>query len=104
LTDRLLDFAPSARQVYQSLRAEKLGYLLKQALEQLAEDPAVVRADPRSTRYPIVEKQLRQTPEVWGLTIEAPDGTHWLIVWREITRVIEIGYIGPVPDGSDLGS
>jgi hypothetical protein len=100
LTDRLLDFAPAARQVYQSLRAEELGTLLRKVLEQLADDPEVVRADPRSSRYPIVEKQLGQAPQVWGLTIEAPDGTHWLIVWREITRVIEIGYIGPVPAGS----
>jgi hypothetical protein len=100
VTTRLLDFAPSARQAYQSLRGEKLGIVLRQALEQLAEDPEAVRADPRSCRYEIVERQLRQAPEVWGLTIDAPDGTQWLIVWREMTRVIEIGYIGPGPDRS----
>jgi hypothetical protein len=94
---RLLDFAPSAWETYQRLRADETGSLLKQALEQLADDPTLVRADPRSTRYMIIDKQLRQSPEVWGLSIDAPDGIRWLVAWREMGPVIEIGYIGPAP-------
>lgn len=101
MTARLLDFAPAAWQAYQSLRAGELGSRLKQALEQLADDPAVARADPRSSRYPIIEKQLRQAPQVWGLTVGAPDGTRWLVIWREIAPVIEIGYIGPAPGAQE---
>jgi hypothetical protein len=97
LTARLLDFAPSAWQAYQSLRAAETGGLLKQALLQLADDPTLVRADPRSSRYVIIEKQLRQAPQVWGLFIDAPDGARWLVAWREIGAVIEIGYLGPAP-------
>jgi hypothetical protein len=95
LTARLLDFAPAAWQAYQRLRAGELGSRLKQALEQLADDPAHARADPRSSRYLIIERRLRQAPQVWGLLVDAPDGARWLVVWREIGSVIEIGYIGP---------
>ena len=99
MTARLLDFAPSAWQEYQRLRADGTGSVLKQALEQLADDPTLVRTDPRSSRYAIIEKQLRQAPQVWGLFIDAPDGDgiRWLVAWREIGPVIEIGYIGPGP-------
>jgi hypothetical protein len=97
VTARLLDFAPSAWQAYQRLRADGTGGVLKQALVQLADDPTLVRADPRASRYVIVEKQLRQAPEVWGLFVDAPDGIRWLVAWREIGPVIEIGYIGPGP-------
>ncbi len=97
MTARLLDFAPSAWQAYQSLRAAETGSLLKQALLQLADDPTLVRADPRSSRYVIIEKHLRQAPQVWGLFIDAPDGARWLVAWREIGPVIEIGYLGPAP-------
>jgi hypothetical protein len=94
LTPRLLDFAPAAWQAYQGQRAHELGSRLKQALERLAADPAAVRADPRARRYQVIEEQLRQPPEVWGLLLDAPDDTRWLVVWREIEHVIEIGYIG----------
>jgi hypothetical protein len=97
LTARLLDFSPAAWDAYQRLRAGELGSRLKRALESLAEDPAAMRADPRSRRYQIIEDQLRQAPQAWGLPVEAPDGTHWLVVWREVAPVIEIGYIGPAP-------
>jgi len=103
LTAWLLDFAPTAWQAYRDLRAGELGSRLRQTLERLADDPAVMRADPRSTRYPIIEKQLRQAPQVWGLTLDSPDGTGWLVVWREIAPVIEIGYIGPAPGTHDGG-
>jgi hypothetical protein len=95
LTARLLDFAADAWQAYQRVRASEIGSRLKQALEQLADDPALVRADPRSNRCLIIEKQLRQAPQVWGLPVDAPDDAYWLVVWRETTHVIEIGYIGP---------
>ena len=98
MTARLLDFAPAAWQVYQRMRAGEIGNRLKQALEQLAEDPALVRADPRSSRCLNVEKQLRLGPQVWGLPVDAPDGARWLVVWREKAPVIEIGYIGPAAD------
>jgi len=97
LTARLLDFAPAAWQTYQRLRAEEIGSRLKQALQQLADDPALVRADPRSNRCLIIEKQLQRAPQVWGLPVDVPDGARWLVVWREIGPVIEIGYIGPAP-------
>jgi hypothetical protein len=103
MTARLLDFAPAAWHAYQDLRAGGAGVAgtgLKRALEQLADDPALVRADRRSTRYPIIEKQLRRGPQVWGLLVDAGDGTHWLVVWREMASAIEIGYIGPAPAGS----
>jgi hypothetical protein len=97
VTPRLLDFAPAAWQAYQRLRAGEVGSQLKQALEQLADDPALVRADPRSCRYLIIERQLPRAPQVWGLLVDAPDGVRWLIVWREEASVIEIGYIGLAP-------
>jgi len=95
LTPKLLDFAPAAWQAYQGQRAHAMGSRLKQALERLTADPASVRADPRARRYQIIEEQLRQPPEVWGLLLDAADDTRWLVVWREIEQVIEIGYIGP---------
>ena len=97
MTARLLDFAPAAWQAYQRLRADEMGSRLKQALEQLADDPALVRADARSSRCLVVEKQLKQAAQVWGLPVDAPDGAHVLVVWREIGPVVEIGYIGPAP-------
>jgi hypothetical protein len=97
LTARLLDFAPAAWHAYQDLRAGEVGGRLKQALEQLASDPALVRADPRSCRYTIVEKRLRQAAEVWGLLLDGQDGDRWLVVWRETPFVIEIGYVGLAP-------
>jgi len=95
LTARLLDFAPDAWQAYQQLRADGIGSRLKQALEQLAADPALVRADRRSSRCLVIETHMRQTPQVWGMPVDAPDGGHWLVVWRETGPVIGIGYIGP---------
>ena len=100
MTTRLLDFAPAAWQAYQGLRAGEFGHPLKQALKQLADDPALVRADPRTQRYLLVERRLRRAGEVWGLLLSAPGGAHGLVIWREIASVIEIGYIGLVPDGS----
>ena len=94
---RLLDFAPAAWQAYQCQRAGAAGRWLKQALEQLADNPALVRADARASRCLIIEKQLRQAAEVWSLPVDVPDGAHWLLVWREIAHVVEIGYMGPVP-------
>jgi hypothetical protein len=102
LTARLLDFAPTAWQEYQRLRAGDIGTRLKGVLEQLAEDPAIVHADPNSCRCLIIEKQLRQAAEVWGLFLGAPDGARWLVVWREMALVTEIGYIGSAsPDSPD---
>ena len=94
MTGRLLDIAPGAWQEYQRVRDSELGSLVKKALEQLADDPALVRANPRSSRCLIIEKQLRQAPQVWALPVDGPDGAYWLVVWREIAHVIEIGYIG----------
>ncbi len=100
MSTRLLDFAPTAWQAYQGLRAGDIGRPLKQALVQLADDPDLVRADPHTQRYPVVERQLRHAGEVWGLLLKAPGGTRWLVLWREIATVIEIGYIGSVPSNS----
>ena len=100
MTARLLDFAPTAWQAYQGLRAGEISDPLKQALEQLADDPELVRADPHTHRYPLVERQLRHAGEVWGLLVKAPGGARWLVLWREIAPVIEIGYIGSVPADS----
>jgi hypothetical protein len=72
-----------------------MGGRLKQALERLTADPAAVRADPLARRYQIVEEQMRQPAEVWGLLLDVPGDTRWLVVWRETAHVIEIGYIGP---------
>jgi len=74
LTARLLDFAPAAWQAYQRLRADGMGSRLKQALEQLADDPAPVRADAHSHRCLVIEKQLKQAAQVWGLPLDAPHG------------------------------
>jgi len=97
LTIRLLDFAPDAWQAYQRLRTGEIGDRLKQVLEQLADDPAMVRADPRSSRYLTIERELRQASQVWGIPIGDDDGARWLVIWRETAPVIEIGYIGPAP-------
>jgi hypothetical protein len=97
MTSLLLDFAPAAWEEYQRQRAGDLGVRLRQALERLTDDPESVRADPGSTRYQIIEDGLQQAPEVWGMQVQAPDATAWLVVWRELARVIEIGYIGPAP-------
>jgi hypothetical protein len=94
---RLLDFAPAAWQAYQSLRADHGGSPPKHALDQLADDPGLVRADPRSCRYLTIERQLKQKPEVWGCPLDVPNGTRWLVIWRETPAVIEIGYVGPGP-------
>jgi hypothetical protein len=77
-----------------------MGSELKQALERLTADPAAVRGDHRARRYQIIEEQLRQPPEVWGLLLDATDDTSWLVIWREIEPVIEIGYIGPAADNA----
>ena len=82
MTPRLLDFAPAAWQAYQGQRADAMGSQLKQALERLTADPAAVRADPRARRYQVIEEQLRQPPEVWGLLLDAHQDTRWLVVWR----------------------
>jgi hypothetical protein len=96
VTARPLDFAPAAWQAYRGLPSELAGQV-KGALEWLAADPAAVRADPRSRRHQILEERLRQAAQVWGLPVEAPGGGRWLVVWREVPNVIEIGYIGPAP-------
>jgi hypothetical protein len=96
LTTRLLDFAPAAWHAYQGLPAGELGSQVKRALQRLAADPAAVRADPRSRRHQIIEERLPQAPQVWGLPVDTPGG-RWLVVWREMATVIEIGYIGPAP-------
>lgn len=96
MTPRLLDFAPAAWQAYQGLPAGELGNRIKRALQRLAADPSEVRADPRSRRHRIIEERLPQAAQVWGLPVDAP-GSHWLVIWREMANVIEIGYIGPAP-------
>ncbi len=53
------------------LRAGEIASLLKHALHQLADHPALVRAGPRSSRYLIIEKHLRQAPQVCGLLVDA---------------------------------
>jgi hypothetical protein len=95
----LLDLAPFAWEAYQSLRANggELGERVKHQLERLIDDPATVRAGPGSRRYQIVESRLGGGPQVWSLPVAAPDSDTWMIVWREMPNVIEIGYIGPAP-------
>jgi len=56
-----------------------------------------MRADPRSRRHLIIEERLPHAAQVWGLPIDAPGGSRWLVVWREMANVIEIGYVGPAP-------
>lgn len=97
MTPWLLDFSPAAWQAYQDLPPGELRIQVRQALERLAADPAAVRADPRSRRHPIIEERLQQAAQVWGLPVDAPVGSRWLVVWRETVNVIEIGYIGPAP-------
>lgn len=97
MTSLLLDFAPGPWEEYQRQRASELGTVLRSALERLTEDPEGVRADPGSRRYQIIENGLRQAPEVWGMLVQAPNSPAWLVIWREMARVIEIGYIGPAP-------
>jgi hypothetical protein len=97
MTSLLLDFAPAAWDEYQRQRAGDMGARLRRALERLTEDPEGVRAEAGSRRYQVVEDGLQQAPEVWGMTVEAPDSVLWLVIWREMARVIEIGYIGPAP-------
>ena len=97
MTPRLLDFSLAAWQAYRGLPPGELRSTVKRALEQLAEDPAAVRADSRSHRHPIIEERLQQADQVWGLPVDAPGGSRWLVVWREVIHVIEIGYIGPAP-------
>jgi len=93
----LLDFSPAAWQAYRRLPPGELRSRVKRALERLASDPAAVRADPRSRRHPVIEERLQQAAPVWGLPVDAPGGSRWLVVWREVVNVIEIGYIGPAP-------
>ena len=98
MTALLLDFAPGAWEEYQRQRAGEMGARLRLALERLTENPEGVRAEAGSRRYQIIEDGLQQPPEVWGMAVEAPDSAQWLVIWREMARVIEIGYIGPAPD------
>ena len=97
MTPRLLDFCPAAWQAYQGLPAGELRSRVKQALERLADDPAATRADPRSRRHQIIEERVKQAAQVWGLPVDAPGGSLWLVVWREVANVIEIGYLGLAP-------
>ena len=93
----LLDFAPAAWRAYQGLPDGELSSQVREALQRLAADPAAVRADPRSRRHQVIEERLPQAAQVWGLPVEAPGGSRWLVVWREAATSIEIGYIGPAP-------
>lgn len=93
----MLDFSPAAWRAYRGLPPGELRSRVKQALERLASDPLAVRADPRSRRHPVIEERLQQTAQVWGLPVDEPGGSRWLVVWREVVNVIEIGYIGPAP-------
>jgi hypothetical protein len=97
VTGRLLDFAPAAWQAYQGLPAGETAEMVKSALQRLAADPAAVRADPNSRRHQVIEERLAQAAQVWGLPVDAPGGSRWLVVWREVANVIEIGYVGPAP-------
>ena len=101
MTALLLDFAPLAWETYQRERGDELGARIRQALERLTDDPTAVCSDPRSRRYQIVEDALRDGPQVWGMPVDAPDGTLWLVVWRWTDRVVEIGYIGPAPGSAE---
>ena len=94
MTPRLLDFSPAAWRAYQGLPAGELRSQVKQALERLAYDPAAMRTEPRSRRHQVIEERLKETAQVWGLPVNAPGSSRWLVVWREVANVIEIGYIG----------
>ena len=98
MTD-LFDLTAPAWEAYQSLRANggELAEHIKHGLEWLIEDPAAVRAHPACRRYQIIERRLGGGPQVWGLPVAAANGDSWLIVWRQMPHVIEIGYIGPAP-------
>lgn len=100
MTSLLLDLAPAAWETYRGARAggdPDLGARLKRALERLIEDPAALRADPDSRRYRVVEERLREGPPVWGLHVRPAAGPPWIIVWRQMPQVVEVGYIGPAP-------
>jgi hypothetical protein len=97
VTGCLLDFAPAAWQAYRGLPAGELAEMVKRALQRLAADPAAVRTDPHSRRHQVIEERLPQGAQVWGLLVDAPGGGCWLVVWREMNNVIEIGYVGPAP-------
>ena len=98
MTPRLLDFSPAAWRAYQGLPAGELRSQVKQALERLAYDPAAMRTEPRSRRHQVIEERLKLTAQVWGLPVDASGGSPWLVVWREVANVIEIGYIGLAPE------
>ena len=100
----LLDLSAPAWETYQSLRADggELAERVKQGLEWLVEDPAAVRAHSGSQRYQIIERWLGEGPQVWSLPVAGPEGDSWIIVWRQMSQVVEVGYIGraPVPSSA----
>ena len=99
MTGRLIDFCPTAWRAYQSVRPTENGLAIRHALEQIASESALVRAELPAVRYQVVEEQLPRSAEVWGLPVDGFDGTQWLIVWREQPYVVEIGHIGAAPAG-----
>jgi hypothetical protein len=97
MSARLIDFSPSAWQAYQAVRITQDGPVIREALEQIASTSALERADLAPVRYEVVEERLPRTPEVWGVPVDGADGTAWLIIWREMPYVVEIGHIGTAP-------
>lgn len=97
MTVRLIDFSPAAWQAYQAVKATENGPVIRQALEQIASSSALVQTGLAPVRYKVVEERLARTPEVWGLPVDGQDGSRWLIMWREMPYVVEIGHIGAAP-------
>jgi hypothetical protein len=86
-----LRLAPEPWAWYLALRSTDpssvLGRRVKQALEQLRDDPGAAKADSR--RYP--------RANLWALPLAGPDEARWLILWRLERGVIWVPYIGLAP-------
>ncbi len=87
-----LSLEPNALDTYRSLRSDRsdeLGKRVRDILARLREDPAPVRAERAATKF---------SNGLWGLRLEAPDESLWLIVWEEVPPLtIRVHYIGLAP-------